>query len=1002
MTTQAVKTRRSYFAPEVVQSSAMDCGPASLKCLLAGYGIRVSYGRLREACQTDVDGTSIDTMEEVAVQLGLDAEQVMIPADHLLLPEARALPALVVVRLPNGVTHFLVVWRRHGNLLQVMDPGIGRRWIPARRLLDELYIHRMPVDAQDWRDWAGSKEHLGPLRRRLAHLQVPGHQVRKLIETAVADPGWLPIATLDAATRLVETIVRAGGLDPGRQATRMLQHLIAGSMAEGADQQDSTIPQVYWQVSPAPPAEDGSFQLLLRGAVLIRILGRRPGDPLQVQVAPGTGEQVGQPALSPDLVAALREAPSRPALELWRLLRADGLLGPIVLLVALALSSLGVLCEALLFRGFLDIGHDLATSTQRLVAILALILFLGALLLVEWPIRDILLRTGRHLESRLRVAFLRKIPRLGDRYFKSRLSSDMAERSHSVRHIRSLPDLGGQFVKACFDLTLTVVGITLLEPRSGPIAITVAIIAVAIPVMLQSPLKERDLRVRTHLGALSRFYLDALLGLFPIRCHGAEEAVKREHESLLVEWARSSISLQRMVVLAEGVQAMTGFALAAWLLMHHVGHQGQLGTVLLLVYWSLNLPILGQEIALAARQYPAMRNVTLRLMEPLSAPEEAVEDEPAIQPRPIPSPAGDYKAEQSRATARQERNRQTAVLAAGMVGPADGSGNKTIEGDGERTEIEEEDRTVRIEIPHATREDGPADSTGNDALDRRSEAEGTHPTAPPVRIQFQDVTVKAAGHLILEHIDLEIEAGSKVAIVGPSGAGKSSLVGVLLGWYRPASGRVLIDDQLLTDSRVHWLRRHTAWVDPSVQLWNRSFLENLLYGSKAATLPLLPSAISTANLRGVLERLPDGLQTRLGESGALVSGGEGQRIRLGRSLLRPGVKLAILDEPFRGLDRAQRRELLTRAQRWWADATLLCITHDVGETRGFERVVVIEGGRLAEEGEPHLLAERPDSHYRQMLLAEQEVRKRLWSGTDWRKLWLEKGKLAAEHDGGLP
>jgi hypothetical protein len=70
----------------------MDCGPASLKCLLEGFGVRVSYGRLREACQTDVDGTSIDTLEEIAVALGLDAEQTMIPVDHLLLPEADLCP----------------------------------------------------------------------------------------------------------------------------------------------------------------------------------------------------------------------------------------------------------------------------------------------------------------------------------------------------------------------------------------------------------------------------------------------------------------------------------------------------------------------------------------------------------------------------------------------------------------------------------------------------------------------------------------------------------------------------------------------------------------------------------------------------------------------------------------------------------------------------------------------------------------------------------------------
>jgi ABC-type bacteriocin/lantibiotic exporter with double-glycine peptidase domain len=88
-----------WLVPEVVQTSAMDCGPAALTSLLEGHGVAASYGRLREACQTDVDGTSIDTLEEVANQLGLDAEQVMLPLDHLLLPESRALPALLVVRL---------------------------------------------------------------------------------------------------------------------------------------------------------------------------------------------------------------------------------------------------------------------------------------------------------------------------------------------------------------------------------------------------------------------------------------------------------------------------------------------------------------------------------------------------------------------------------------------------------------------------------------------------------------------------------------------------------------------------------------------------------------------------------------------------------------------------------------------------------------------------------------------------------------------------------------
>jgi ABC-type transport system involved in cytochrome bd biosynthesis fused ATPase/permease subunit len=134
-------------------------------------------------------------------------------------------------------------------------------------------------------------------------------------------------------------------------------------------------------------------------------------------------------------------------------------------------------------------------------------------------------------------------------------------------------------------------------------------------------------------------------------------------------------------------------------------------------------------------------------------------------------------------------------------------------------------------------------------------------------------------------------------------------------------------------------------MDPAVQIWNRSFLDNLCYGNENDTSLPFAQIIEQTDLRQVLESLPDGLQTSLGEGGGLISGGEGQRVRLGRGMLRPGVRLVILDEPFRGLGRSQRRELLARARRLWSGATLLCITHDVSETQAFERVLVMEGGR---------------------------------------------------------
>jgi ATP-binding cassette subfamily B protein len=155
-------------------------------------------------------------------------------------------------------------------------------------------------------------------------------------------------------------------------------------------------------------------------------------------------------------------------------------------------------------------------------------------------------------------------------------------------------------------------------------------------------------------------------------------------------------------------------------------------------------------------------------------------------------------------------------------------------------------------------------------------------------------------------------------------------------------------------------------------------------------------ALDAATLRPVVEGLPQGLQSELGEGGALVSGGEGQRVRLGRALLRQDVKLAILDEPFRGLDRERRRELLARAREFWRDATMLCITHDLAETQGFDWVVVVDNGRIAEQGNPQELCRQADSRYAQLLEAEEQGRRALWLGNKWRKMRIQAGQIVEE------
>jgi hypothetical protein len=179
-------------------------------------------------------------------------------------------------------------------------------------------------------------------------------------------------------------------------------------------------------------------------------------------------------------------------------------------------------------------------------------------------------------------------------------------------------------------------------------------------------------------------------------------------------------------------------------------------------------------------------------------------------------------------------------------------------------------------------------------------------------------------------------------------------------------------------------------VDPAVQLWNRSFLDNLYYGTSSDPLRPLAEVIDTAELRSLLEVLPEGHQTVLGEGGGLVSGGEGQRVRFGRALLRPGVRLVILDEPFRGLDRTQRSRLLVRSRELWKDATLLYVTHDVAETLASIACSswrTSGGGRRSRD-----LSQRRNSRYRLLLESDQEARG-LWSEKGWRRLHLDGGRL---------
>ena len=930
MSRLSLLTKRRWIAPEIVQISTMDCGPAALACVLEGFHIPVNYPRLREACQTDVDGTSIDALEVVANQLGVDAEQVMVPPEHLFLSEAQVLPAIVVVHHSDRATHFVVVWSRLGNYLQVMDPAIGRRWVSCRRFAQEIFHHELTVPAAEWHQWAGTDDFLKPLRQQLAAVGVTGTQAQNLIARASSDLKWFGPAALDASVRFVKSVVDAGGLSAGRQSAQLTATLF-DQTRQSTDDVFKVIPKSYWSAHAGQVKESGELELKLQGAVLLRIRSKQAEKHQEKRQArtQDTSVQVHEVAQrSPELAAALVEKPPGPFATLWTFLKQDGLLSPAALSAAMVIAAAVVTIELLLFRGLFDLTTVLSLPSQRLAAVVGLLALVAMIMLVEVPIASETMRLGRHLEVRLRMALLAKLPHLSDRYFQSRPVSDMADRSHSIQMTRMVPGIGLHLVQVVCDLGFTLLGILFIDPQILGWAAAIILTALILPLLVQPFLNERDLRVRNHGSALNVFYLDALLGLVPIRTHRAERAVRRLHEGLLVQWARSMRGLNAVSVSAGSAQSLVCVSLAAVALYGHFMRSGTAsGGDLLLIFWMFKLPSLGSTFAAMATQYPMQRNVLLRLLEPLSAPTEAATliAEAAISAKLQP--------------------KSTAM---GLVAVAGTQENTTL---------------VQI-----------------------SKTKGT-------ALQISKGAVIAAGHILLLDINLKISPGEHVAIVGSSGAGKSTLIGLILGWHRLVTGQLRVDGAAPTAASQERMRHETAWVDPAIQLWNRSFLDNLMYAADDMRFENINDVLESADLRQVLQKLPEGLQTLLGESGALLSGGEGQRLRLARAFMQSNVRLALLDEPFRGLDRTQRGKLLAQVRRWWQDATLLCVTHDVAETMSFDRVLVIEHGRIVEDGPPAQLA-ASDSRYRELLDAETKLQERIWAGPQWRHIRAEGGRIA--------
>lgn len=243
---------------------------------------------------------------------------------------------------------------------------------------------------------------------------------------------------------------------------------------------------------------------------------------------------------------------------------------------------------------------------------------------------------------------------------------------------------------------------------------------------------------------------------------------------------------------------------------------------------------------------------------------------------------------------------------------------------------------------------------------------GPVPDRGSAGIEFRGVGYSYPGdRLALDGLTFEIRPGERLALVGPSGAGKSTIVNLLLGFIRPDTGEILVGGRPLGDMDVDDWRRQLAWVPQSPHIFHGTLRENIQLGSPDATLDKVEAAARLAQADSFIDRLPLGYETRIGERGQGLSGGQIRRIALARAFLRD-AGLVILDEATASLDPESEQGVTKGIEILSQGRTVLIIAHRLQTVRRADRILVLNQGRVEETGTHEELMRR-DGPYRRML-----------------------------------
>lgn len=237
-----------------------------------------------------------------------------------------------------------------------------------------------------------------------------------------------------------------------------------------------------------------------------------------------------------------------------------------------------------------------------------------------------------------------------------------------------------------------------------------------------------------------------------------------------------------------------------------------------------------------------------------------------------------------------------------------------------------------------------------------------------LRLEGVGFRYNAEGPWVLDDINLAVEPGETLALVGRSGSGKSTLVNLVPGLFVPTRGRILLDGEPIDTYRLCDLRRQMAYVGQDVVLFDDTIAANIAYGQPDATETAIRAAARAAHADEFIDRLPNGLQTLVGERGVLLSGGQRQRLAIARALLRD-APILILDEATSALDNDSERMVQNALRNLMQRRTTIVIAHRLSTVEHADRIAVLDGGRVVETGDHQALLAR-GGHYARLYRAQ--------------------------------